>query len=99
MAPAEVDGKKAVRFTEQGQGQMSPHPQPVHATLEATWLAVDGFHPLDFQKTVKNLGGAAVVTESKHFDVVKGTVTFTREFPNGPTETKSISTPQDTLAA
>src|SRR5262249_36077191 len=91
-------GKKAVRFTEQGQGQLSPYPQPVRWTMEATWLAEKGFHPLDFVKTVTAMDGSPVVIERKHFDIEKGNVRLTREFPHGRTETKTLPTPPDTLA-
>jgi hypothetical protein len=97
MEPVERDGKKAVRFTEQGQGRVSPFSGEVRWSLESVWSAEAGFQPLDSQKTVTTLAGGAVLTERKHFDPVKGTVRFERQQSGGKVEEKTVAAPRDTL--
>src|SRR5262249_37041090 len=98
MDPAELQGRKAVRFTERGQGRVSPYQQEVRWSLEATWFADGSFRPVDFEKKVTTLSGEPLVTEKKHFDAAKHRVLFERTFPGGRTETKSLSVPADTIA-
>src|SRR5262249_8725326 len=97
MEPTERDGRQAVRFTERGQGRVSPFPGEVRWSLESIWSAETGFQPLDSEKVVTTLTGSPVVTERKHFDLVKRTVKFDRLRPSGKAEQKSITTPPDTL--
>jgi len=98
MEPFEQDGRKAVRFTEAGQGRVSPYSGDVRWSLEAVWSAENGFRPLDFKKVVTSSTGMPVATERKHFDLKNGTVRFERQFSNGKSEIKSLSIPPDTLA-
>src|SRR5262245_5769962 len=91
MDPAELQGRKAVRFTERGQGRVSPYQQQVRWSLEATWYADGMFRPVDFEKTITTLSGEPLVTERKHFDVGKGNVVFERSFPGGRVERKSLT--------
>src|SRR5262245_42741324 len=73
MSPAEVQGKRAVHFTEQGQGRQSQFPQQVRWSLESTWLAEDTFRFVSSEKTVTALSGDPVVVERKQFDSARGT--------------------------
>jgi hypothetical protein len=98
MAPGERAGRKVVRFTEQGQGRVSAFPDDVTWSLEAVWSADASFQPLEFEKIVSSPNGSRLLTERKSFDPVKGIVRFSRQFANGRSETKSLSTPSDTLA-
>jgi len=96
--PAEQDGRKLVRFTEQGRGRVSAFRQEVQWSLEAVWSADDALRPLDSQKTTKTASGALLLTEKKHFDRSKGIVRFERQFPGGRSESKSLPIAADTLA-
>jgi hypothetical protein len=98
MAPEEREGRKVVRFTEHGQGRISAFPNDVKWSLEAVWSAETSFQPLEFEKIISSLDGSRLLTERKSFDPAKGVVQFTRQFSNGRSETKSLSTPSDTLA-
>jgi hypothetical protein len=98
MAPGERDGRKVVRFTEQGQGRISTFPKDVKWSLEAVWSADNSFQPLDFEKTITGPDGSPLLTERKYFDTSMGSVRFTRQFSDGRSETKSLSAPADTLA-
>jgi len=99
MEPAEHEGKKAVRFTERGQGHISPFPGEVRWSLESIWSAEKSFQPLDSEKIVTTPAGAPLVTERKHFDPVKGIVKFERRRAGAPPEEKSMRIPPDTLIA
>jgi hypothetical protein len=98
MEPLEREGKKAVRFTETGQGHVSPYSGEVRWSLEAVWSAESGFRPVSTEKIVTSLTGRRIATERKHFDLTKNTVSFERQFSDGRSETKSFSVPVDTLA-
>jgi hypothetical protein len=98
MEPFERDGKKGVRFTEQGQGHVSPFSGDVRWSLEALWSAENGLQPLQTEKTVTSSTGAPLATERKQFDHTKGTVRFERRSSDGRSEVKSVPTPPDTLA-
>src|SRR5215831_18907744 len=98
MEPVEREGKKAVRFTETGQGHVSPYSGEVRWSLEAVWSAESGFRPVSTEKIVTSLTGTRIAVERKHFDLTTNTVTFERQFPDGRSETKSLSVPMDTLA-
>src|SRR5215475_10800503 len=98
MEPFERDGKKAVRFTERGQGHISPYSGQVRWSLEAVWSAENGLRPLETEKVVTSPTGARIATERKHFDLNKNTVRFERQYSDGRSEVKSISIPPDTLA-
>jgi hypothetical protein len=98
MDPAEEDGRKLVRFTEQGRGRVSNFRQEVQWSLEAVWSADDGLRPLDSEKTTKAASGALLLSEKKHFDRGTGVVRFERQFPGGPSESKSLPVAPDTLA-
>src|SRR6266403_271797 len=52
MEPIERSGKKAVRFTERGQGHSSPFSEEVEWSLESVWSAETGLQPLDSEKTI-----------------------------------------------
>ena len=98
MEPLEREGKKAVRFTETGQGHVSPYSGEVRWSLEAIWSADRGLRPVSTEKIVTSLAGAQIAVERKHFDLTKNIVTFERRFSDGRSETKSFSLPVDTLA-
>jgi len=97
MAPAERDRSKAVRFTERGQGKISPFQEQVQWSLEAVWSAENSLQPLDSEKIVTTPAGAHLATERKHFDRSKYTVRFERQSANGRAEMKSLSIPPDSL--
>jgi len=99
MEPIEREGKKAVRFTERGQGHVNPFPGEVRWTLESIWSAEASFQPLNSEKIVTTPTGAPLVRERKHFDPVKGIATFERQHAAEPPEEKSITVPPDTLIA
>jgi len=98
MAPAEHQGRKAVRFTEQGRGRLHPYMQDVRWSLEALWLAGDGFRPLEFEKTVTGLNGGVLAAERKRFDPAKGVVRFERIGAGGRSEVRTLETAADVLA-
>jgi Protein of unknown function (DUF3108) len=98
MEPITREGKKAIRFTEKGQGHVSPYSGEVRWTLEAVWSAENGLRPVSTEKNVTSLTGARVAIERKHFDLTKNVVRFERQFPDGRSEEKSLSIPPDTLA-
>jgi len=98
MEPIERDRKKAIRFTERGQGHVSPYSSEVRWTLEAVWSAENGLRPVSTEKTVTSVTGARVAIERKHFDLAKNVVRFERQFSDGRSEEKSLSIPPDTLA-
>src|SRR5262245_36701542 len=83
MDPAEWQGRKAVRFTERGQGRVSPYRQEIRWSLEATWSADGVFRPMDFKKEITSISGEPLVTELKHFDWDKHSVVSERRFPGG----------------
>lgn len=97
MEPIERGGQKAIRFTERGQGHVSPFAGEVRWTLESVWSADSAFQPLDSEKTVSSVTGGRLVTEKKHFDPAKGTMKFEREGTAGPPEQKSMVLPRDVL--
>ena len=97
MEPIERNGKKAVRFTERGQGHVSPFSEEVRWSLESVWSAETGFQPLDSERIVTTLTGARLLTERKHFDVAKSMVRFERQRPEARSEVKSLKILPDTL--
>ena len=99
MEPIEREGKKAVRFTERGQGHVSPFPGEVRWSIESTWSAETGFQPLDSEKIITSPTGAPLVTERKHFDPVKGIAQFERQRAGAQPEEESLTLPPDTLIA
>ena len=98
MDPAEWQRRKAVRFTERGQGRVNPYQQEIRWSLEAMWSADGTFRPIDFEKTINTISGELLVTERKHFDRDKGSVLFERRFPGGRMERKTLSVPDDAMA-
>lgn len=98
MEPFEYQGRKAVRFTEDGRGHISSFPQEVRWSLEAVWLAEDTFQPLDLEKTVRGTDGKPLLVERKHFDHEKGQVRFERSRAGEESETRTLDLPEDTLA-
>jgi hypothetical protein len=99
MEPIERDGKKAVRFTERGQGHISPFSGEVRWSLEVVWSAQPAFQPLDSEKIVTSAAGEQLLTERKHFDVVKGLVKLERLRPARAAEEESLKISDDTLIA
>ena len=97
MEPVEQNGKKAIRFTERGQGHVSPFSEEVRWSLESVWSAEAGLQPLDSEKIITTPAGAQLVTERKHFDVAAGVVRFERQRSGGRPEVKSLKIPADTL--
>jgi len=98
MEPFERDGRKAVRFTERGQGHVSPFSEEIRWSLEAIWSAENGLQPLEAEKIITTSTGVRLATERKQFDHKKGTVRFERQSSGGRSEVKSLSIPPDTLA-
>ena len=98
MEELQIQGKKAVRFTETGSGRLSAYPQEVRWSVRSVWLAESGFRPLDTEKTISATDGKVLLVERKHFDHDKGTVQFERRREGKPAETKSLDVPDDTLA-
>ena len=98
MEELQIQGKKAVRFTETGSGRLSAYPQEVRWSVRSVWLAERGFRPLDTEKTITAADGKVLLVERKHFDHDKGTVQFERSREGKPAETKSLDVPDDTLA-
>jgi hypothetical protein len=98
MDELQVQGKKAVRFTEKGAGRLSTFPQEVRWTVQAVWLAEGDFRPLDTEKTITSTAGKVLLVERKHFDHDKGTVRLERIREDAKSETKTLDVPADTLA-
>jgi len=98
MEPADRQGRKAVRFTERGQGHMDPFAGEIRWSLESSWSAEDGLRPLDSEKIITTLAGTRLATERKQFDLNNGTVHFERRFSDGRLREKSLDVPKDTLA-
>lgn len=97
MEPFERDGKKAVRFTERGQGHVSPFTGEVRWTLESVWSAEGSLQPLNSEKIITSTAGARLAVERKRFDQTRNSVRFERQYADGRSETKSLSVPADTL--
>jgi hypothetical protein len=98
MEELQVQGKKAVRFTETGSGRMSTYSQEVRWSVESIWLAEGAFRPLDTRKTITAIDGKVLLVERKHFDHDKRQVHFERSREGKAAETKSLDVPDDTLA-
>ena len=98
MEPAEHEGKKAIRFTERGQGRVSSFSGEVRWSLEADWSTDGGLRPLRTEKIITTLTGTRVAIERKNFVPGTNTVNFERQFSDGRLEMKSLSIPPDTLA-
>src|SRR2546426_12608572 len=71
MEPIERDGRKAIRFTERGQGHISPFSDEVRWSLESVWSAENVLQPLDSEKIVTTPTGTRLATERKQFDLSK----------------------------
>ena len=97
MEPATVDGKPAVRFSENGSGRYTPFKQDVRWSLNAVWRADGAFRPLHFEKTFRNIQGTLIETDTKDFDASTGSVTVKRDKPNGAPDSRTISVPDDTI--
>ena len=98
MEPIEQNGRKAIRFTERGQGHINSFSEEIRWSLEAVWSAENGLRPLDSEKIITSSTGVRLSTERKHFDQSKSTVRFERQSSDGRSEVKSLSIPPDTLA-
>lgn len=98
MEQVQLQGKKAVRFTEKGTGRLSAYSQEVLWTAQSLWLAQDAFLPVETEKTVTASDGTVLLVERKNFDRGKGIVTVDRREPGQPAETESFDVPADTLA-
>jgi hypothetical protein len=97
MEPAQVNGRRAVHFTEVGRGQYSGYPQPIAWTTDAIWMADGSFRPLRSEKTITDTNGRRLATESKTFDPVKGTIQFEKKREGAPADTEQFAAPADTL--
>jgi Protein of unknown function (DUF3108) len=97
MEPAVQNGKKVIRFTEHGQGHITPYSGEVRWSLESVWTADNGLKPLDSEKIVSSISGERLNTERKHFDFNKGTVRVESQPKDGKSEVKTLSIPPDTL--
>ena len=98
MEALQVQGKKAVRFTETGSGRLSAYSQEVRWSVRAVWLAEDSFRPLETERTITGTDGKVLLVERKHFEHDKGQVLFERSREDRPAETKSLDVPDDILA-
>jgi hypothetical protein len=98
MEPSERQGQKTIRFTERGQGRISPFTREVRWSLEAVWSAASSLQPLDTEKMITSSTGEWLATERKHFDAKAGTVRFERQSSDSRSDMKTISIPADTLA-
>jgi hypothetical protein len=98
MEQIQVQGKRAVRFTESGSGRLSTFSQRVHWHTEATWQADDKFIPLETERTVTSTDGSVLLVEKKQFDHERHVVQFERHEASSRSETKSVSFPEDILA-
>jgi hypothetical protein len=98
MEPGVRDGRKVVRFTERGEGRISPFSEEVRWSLEAVWSAETGLQPLDTEKNITTASGVWLATERKHFDHANRTVRFERQSANKRPETKTLSITPDALA-
>src|SRR5689334_10909935 len=97
MEPTSEHGEPAVRFTETGRGHYSPYSQPIQWELEAVWSANGSFHPLRFQKTIKDLDGRTISTERKTFNTAAGSASFERTREGFAPDRKQLGVPPDTL--
>jgi hypothetical protein len=97
MEHTEFQGKKAVRFTENGEGRLSAFPEKVRWSIQALWIADGRFLPLDTERTVTDSGGKVLLVEKKHFNHEGGTVTLERRETGKRTEMRSLDLPEDTL--
>jgi hypothetical protein len=97
MEPWTVAGRKAVRFTETGEGKYSPYTQEVRWTLESVWLADGEFFPFQFEKTVRDLQGRTIAVEKKTFDRTAGKVKYERRNEKGETQTSTFAAASDVL--
>ena len=67
VEPATNNGRRAVRFTENGKGRYSPFTTEVQWSLESVWSA-DGFYrPLRVDKTYRDSAGKVLATDKKLF--------------------------------
>jgi len=98
MQEIQVDGKRAVQFTEKGSGRLSAWPEEVRWSVQSTWLADRGFRPLETERTVTAPDGKILLIETKHFDRSKGTVRLVRTVTGKPPESVTLDVPEDTLA-
>ena len=78
MDPVEEGGQRLIRFTEHGQGRVSPFQQQVQWSMEAVWRADKVFRPLNINKTITTPDGAPLASEKKQFDLQNGRVRFER---------------------
>jgi hypothetical protein len=98
MEEIQVQGKKAVRFTETGSGRLSDYSQEVRWSTQSVWLAEGGFRPLDTERTITATDGKVLLVERKHFDHEKATVHLERTRETGGKETENLDVPADILA-
>src|SRR5207247_9043212 len=81
MEPADRQGRKAVRFTERGQGHMDPFAGEIRWSLESSWSAEDGLRPLDSEKIITTLAGTRLATARKQSALINGTRNLQRRVP------------------
>jgi hypothetical protein len=94
-----IDGRPAVRFTENGEGVAAPFRQRVRWSVDAIWTAGAAFRPLRVEKTVTALDGKVLQREFKQFNAATRTVEFRREEAGSPRPfVKKLDAPADTLA-
>jgi hypothetical protein len=95
MEPATIDGRRAVRFTENGSGRYSPFTTDVQWSLDSLWGA-DGFYrPLRVEKTYRNSAGKVLAADKKLF---QGGVMRWDRSADGKTETRTLAMPADAIA-
>ena len=68
MEQVQLQGKKAVRFTEKGTGHLSAYSQEVRWTAQSLWLAHDAFLPVETEKTITASDGTVLLVERKSFN-------------------------------
>lgn len=98
MTEIRVDGVRAVRFTETGSGRTSAYSQEVRWSAQSTWMAGDGFRPLETEKRITTTDGKLLLLERKAFDHKKGTMRLERTRPGQSPEVNSLDVPGDVLA-
>ena len=91
MEPSSESGQPAVHFSEHGRGRYTPYTTDVQWSIDAVWLAKDGFYPLRVVKTFTDRSGKVLSIEKKTFDPKTSTVRIERG------DTRTLNAPGDTL--
>jgi hypothetical protein len=90
MEPHVEQGRRAVRFTENGKGRYTPFPEDVNWSLEAVWLADTSFSPLRVERSFTNSKGVSISSERKTVDSSNSVIRFERSKEGAAPEIKSL---------